>query len=92
MSLEEIVDFARMNGHLPGIPSAREVELQGGILLNRAIELNLEKIEELFLHTIEQEEKIKAQQKENHDLKAEVLDLKKRLQLIEELLLEKKSN
>jgi N-methylhydantoinase B/oxoprolinase/acetone carboxylase alpha subunit len=89
--LNEVYDFVKKYGHLPGIPSAAEIQ-QNGLTIDLAVVDNLEKIEELFLHTIEQEEKIKAQQKENHDLKAEVLDLKKRLQLIEELLLEKKSN
>jgi len=35
---------------LPNIPSAEEVKEKGGILLNKAVEQNLEKIEELYLH------------------------------------------
>ena len=58
MSLSEIENFARVNKHLPGVPSAKEVEIKGGIVVNRATEINLEKIEELFLHTINQEKKI----------------------------------
>ena len=91
LTLEEVYDFVKKYGHLPGIPSAAEMQ-ENGVTIDLAVLHNLEKIEELFLHTIEQEEKIKAQQKENHDLKMQVMDLKKRLQVIEELLLERKSN
>ena len=57
-SLSEIEAFTRANKHLPGVPSAQEVEEKGGILINRATEINLEKIEELYLHTIEQQQQI----------------------------------
>ena len=65
MSLAEIERFTRANKHLPGVPSAKEVSATGGILVNRATEINLEKIEELYLHLIEQ-------QKQIEDLKAQV--------------------
>ena len=42
-SLSEIEAFTRANKHLPGVPSAQEVEDKGGILVNRATEINLEK-------------------------------------------------
>ncbi|NQX81214.1 MAG: hypothetical protein HRT66_04355 [Flavobacteriaceae bacterium] len=58
-SLAEIEKFTRENNHLPGVPSAKQVKEAGGIVLNRSTEINLEKIEELFLHTIEQEKEIK---------------------------------
>lgn len=58
MSLKKIENFTRANNHLPGVPSAKEVEKEGGILVNRATEINLEKIEELYLHTIEQQKQI----------------------------------
>ena len=35
---------------MPNIPSTEEVKEKGGILLNKAVEQNLEKIEELFIH------------------------------------------
>ena len=57
-TLSEIEAFTRANKHLPGVPSAQEVEDKGGILVNRATEINLEKIEELYLHTIEQQKQI----------------------------------
>lgn len=57
-SLKEIDEFIQKNHHLPGVPSAMQVEQNGGIILNRALEIQLEKIEELYLHTLEQEKKI----------------------------------
>ena len=59
-SLTEIEAFTRANKHLPGVLSAKDVEENGGILVNRATEINLEKIEELYLHTIEQQKQIDA--------------------------------
>ena len=64
-SLEEVEDFVSTNHHLPGVPSAKEVSEKGGIVINRATEINLEKIEELFIHLIELK-------KENEALKARV--------------------
>ena len=68
-SLEEVEAFVKENHHLPNIPSAAEVEKQGGIILNRASELQLEKIEELYLHTIQQQKAIQRQQEEIDALK-----------------------
>jgi hypothetical protein len=62
MSLEEIESFTKENKHLPGVPSAKEVKTKGGIVLNRQAEIQLEKIEELYLHTIEQQKQIDALQ------------------------------
>ena len=69
LSLDEIETFVINNNHLPGVPSYKEIKKQGGITLNRATEINLEKIEELFLHTIEQQKKINQQEKELKELK-----------------------
>ncbi|HET8735098.1 MAG TPA: hypothetical protein VFM69_00735, partial [Pricia sp.] len=86
MSLDEIEKFTKTNKHLPGVPSAREVERRGGILINRATEINLEKIEELFLHTIEQEKKIKELQSEKEALSEELQSLRKELEEIKAML------
>ena len=81
-SLAEVEAFVKENHHLPNVPSATEVEAQGGIVLNRASEVQLEKIEELYLHTIEQQkqlgaqqEQLEAQQKEIETLKAMIKQL-----------------
>ncbi|MDL5510727.1 hypothetical protein QSE00_02790 [Arenibacter sp. M-2] len=86
LSLSEIEEYTRTNNHLPGVPSAKEVEQKGGILVNRATEINLEKIEELFLHTIEQEKKIEQLTSENQSLSAELQSLRKDMDEIKALL------
>ena len=52
-SLEKVQEFVKENKHLPGLPSAQDIENQGGIIINRSTEMNLEKIEELYLHLFE---------------------------------------
>ncbi|MEJ6625566.1 MAG: hypothetical protein QNL42_05610 [Flavobacteriaceae bacterium] len=59
LNLAAIEQFIQQHRHLPNIPSAEMVKAQGGIILNRASELQLEKIEELYLFAIEQEKRIK---------------------------------
>ncbi len=63
-----------------------EVEDKGGILVNRATEINLEKIEELFLHTINQEHKIKKLESENQVLSQELKAMQNDLEEIKALL------
>nr|WP_299384846.1 fibronectin type III domain-containing protein [Allomuricauda sp.] len=55
-SLVEIQDFIRKNGHLPNIPSAKEVENEG-IEVGEMNKMLLEKIEELTLYIIQLEQK-----------------------------------
>ncbi|MBL6662636.1 MAG: discoidin domain-containing protein [Flavobacteriales bacterium] len=57
-SLKEIEQFVKKNKHLPGVPSEKDIEEQGGIIVNRATEINLEKIEELYLHLIQMEKRL----------------------------------
>ncbi len=59
MPLAEVADFIQDNKHLPGIPSAAEVE-EDGVDLGEANKLLLQKIEELTLHLIEMDKKVKA--------------------------------
>ncbi len=53
MSLDKVEKFVKENHHLPGVSSNEEAETNG-FNLGEAPKQNLEKIEELFLHTIEQ--------------------------------------
>jgi hypothetical protein len=68
-SLSEVESYIKENKHLPGIPSAAEIE-QNGVSLSKMSNILLEKIEELTLHMIRLE-------KENAALKAEVKSLKR---------------
>lgn len=58
-TLEEIQNYIQEKGHLPNIPSAAEVQADG-LELGEMNRLLLEKIEELTLYTLEQQEKIEA--------------------------------
>ena len=66
-SLSEVESYIKENKHLPGIPSATEIE-QNGVSLSKMSNMLLEKVEELTLHMIRLE-------KENAALKARVLEL-----------------
>lgn len=68
MPLHEVEMFVQTNNHLPGIPSATEVQANGlniGEMQNKL----LQKIEELTLYVIEQGKTIERQHKEIEDLK-----------------------
>jgi len=58
MSLAEIEQFVKQHGHLPEVPSAKEVE-ENGIGLGEMNALLLQKIEEMTLHMIELEKRLK---------------------------------
>ena len=64
LSLKETEDFVKKHKHLPRVPSAKDVEEQGGIIINQATLTNLEKVEELYLHIIEMNEEIKSLESE----------------------------
>ena len=55
--IEEVDRFIQANGHLPDLPSAQEVE-ENGIGVGELQVKLLEKIEELTLYTIQQQEEI----------------------------------
>jgi hypothetical protein len=62
--LDEVEDFIKKNNHLPGIPSAKEIE-STGISLGEMQKMQMEKIEELTLYIIDLKkeiEKLKAKQ------------------------------
>lgn len=57
MPLAQVDAYLKTNKHLPGIPSAKEVE-QEGIELGKMNALLLQKIEEMTLHMIEMQKQI----------------------------------
>jgi hypothetical protein len=67
-SLDEIENYVNEHKHLPGMPSAAEMDANG-VSVSQISNLLLEKVEELTLHMIELK-------KENAALKAEVKELK----------------
>lgn len=68
LSLAEVESHIKEKGHLPGIPSAKEVE-ENGLSVGEVQKLMMQKIEELTLYVLE----IK---KENQALRDEVAQLK----------------
>ncbi len=67
-SLNEVENFIQDNGHLPGIPSAKEVKENGMSLVDMQVKL-LQKVEELTLYSIRQQEEIKLLKEELDKLK-----------------------
>ncbi|VDH04410.1 hypothetical protein [Bergeyella zoohelcum] len=78
-SLSQVEDFVKANGHLPGYKSAETIKAQGYVDLMETQLTNVEKIEELYLHSIEQDKALKAKD-------AEIADLKQRLERLEKLI------
>ncbi len=66
-SLEEVQNYIKEHGHLPNIPSAKEME-ENGIELGEMNMKLLEKIEELTLYIIEQNRKIDELKNDNDKL------------------------
>ena len=74
LTLNEVAQFIQKHHHLPNLYSAKEIEKQGGLQLNLALEQQLEKIEEHFLYLLEQEKKIKTLEAKLADLAQKILD------------------
>jgi len=88
-SLKEIEDYIKENGHLPNVPSAEEIK-NNGIDLGQMDATLLQKIEELTLHSIQQQKEIDSLKGINKKLFEQnkiILSLQERL-----LKLESKSN
>ncbi len=89
-SLEEVEQFIKNHGHLPGVKSYKEVEENNfNIELSATSIKNLEKIEELFLYSIELNSKVKSQAKELQEKDSQIDDLEQRIERLEKLILEK---
>lgn len=77
-TLAEIESFTKKNNHLPGVPSAKEMQ-EKGISLGEMSNILLQKIEELTLYTIEQKKELECLRAENENYKS----LAERLSAIE---------
>jgi hypothetical protein len=69
MPLTELQAFIDTHGHLPGIPSAEEVNEQGHDLAGSDM-AHLRKLEELTLYTLQQEQRLKELQAKSDRLEA----------------------
>jgi hypothetical protein len=72
MSIDEFEQSINENNHLPGMPSAKEIEDNGGHHIGEIQKKTLEKVEELSLYIIELNNRMKALEQENKELKAQV--------------------
>lgn len=89
-TIEEVDTYIKEKGHLPNIPSAKVMEKNGVELGLMNMKL-LEKIEELTLYTIDQNQQIKSTTKQLQKLKMENNNLEARLAKLEALLMKKES-
>jgi len=72
LTLQEVETHIVTNGHLPNVPSAGEIEAQGGFEVGKMTINQQEKIEEIFLHLIEMNKKIEDLEAENQTLKTQI--------------------
>lgn len=68
-SLDEVSAFIDINGHLPGLPSASEMEKAGGVEVGTMQVKMLEKIEELTLYVIQLNDQLAKLKVENAELR-----------------------
>ncbi|MDY6025145.1 hypothetical protein [Bergeyella zoohelcum] len=85
-SLSQVEDFVKTNGHLPGYKSAATIKAQGYVDLMETQLTNVEKIEELYLHSIEQDKALKAKESKIQELEAKNAALESRLERLEKLI------
>lgn len=88
MSLEEVAAYIIKHKHLPNIPAAIEIE-NGSLNLGNMQKLLMEKIEELTIYTIKQNEQIKSLQKHNQQLQTELNELRNEVAEIKAMLNQK---
>ncbi|PZO34063.1 MAG: hypothetical protein DCE86_03295, partial [Flavobacteriaceae bacterium] len=93
-SIKEVEKFINENKHLPGITSIKDLRQndKGEYIFNMS-ELSiqmLEKVEELYLHTIEQQKQLEAKDKEIDQLKENAKSMDERLKRLEKILLDQK--
>lgn len=87
-SLNYVKDFIKANNHLPGVESINDLaKAENGYTfdMTKLTVQSLEKIEELYLHTIEQQDKIDQQQTEIEKLNKDAEQTKQRLERLEKM-------
>lgn len=76
-TLPEVEQFVAENKHLPNVPSAKQM-VENGNDLGKTDAILLEKIEELYLHMIEMDKRVKELEEQNQTLKRENKKLKRK--------------
>jgi len=92
LTLEDIEAYIKINYHLPNIPSAKEIKANG-LYIKEMTSLLLQKVEELTLYTLEQENKIKNLENQNSKSEKEnelLKSLLKRVSILEKEIKTKK--
>lgn len=84
LTLQEVEQFVKQHKHLPGVPSAKEVE-KNGVDLGANQSVLLQKIEELTLYLIAHQKEMEALKEENAKLQAQSVLLQQIQQQIKEL-------
>ena len=74
--LRDLKAYIQKHGHLPSIPTAAEVKAEG-ISLGEMNKRLLQKVEELTLYIIDQEEKYNAEKKRNEEQNRRITELEK---------------
>jgi len=75
MSIEELEQSIQQNNHLPGLPSAADIE-ENGLMLGDMQKRLMEKVEELTLYTIQQGKMINELRQKMENLEKENADLR----------------
>nr|WP_113645467.1 hypothetical protein [Pedobacter chitinilyticus] len=75
-TLPELEAYIKVNGHLPGVPAAAEVEKEG-VALGEMNKILLKKIEEMTLLLIEKDKQLTAHEKKDKSLEDRLLELER---------------
>ncbi|HLW08785.1 MAG TPA: hypothetical protein VKX35_00175, partial [Fermentimonas sp.] len=86
LSLYEVKAYIEKNGHLPNVPSAREVE-EHGLSLGGMTKVTMEKVEELTLYLLQMNEKLEQQEANLVELQ-NLIDEQAKLIQIQQMLIE----
>lgn len=73
-SLPEVEAFIKANKHLPGVQSRADIAAEGSWDVTENVRTNLEKVEELYLHTIAQQKRIDQQQQQLEEQAATIAE------------------
>jgi hypothetical protein len=78
MPLEDLKVYLKKYKHLPGVPSAEDVKKSKGINVGEMTQINLAKIEELYLYVLQLNDELQELKKENKSLQSQIDELKKK--------------